>query len=217
MLGRLRWHEDGRIEAGFVPVHVEAPGRPVIADAPQAAAITSYMTRITQDAGLPPLSFRPGDGMMGMAVMRQRRDLAEIWLFYLGAAALLFAVAVDAIAVIGRHIGKPLLGSIELMQAAILIAASAAIVSATMVDKHAVVHLLIDRLSPRMRLIMGRVHAALCAWCFFIALAAGSIWIALDLRGGNEESELLHIPYAPLRVVSIVATCWRWRSSTPCG
>ena len=136
--------------------------------------------------------------------MSRRRSMAENWLFYVGAAALLFAVAVDAIAVIGRHIGKPLLGSIELMQAAILIAACAAIISATMVDKHAVVHLLIDRLSPRARRVMDRVHAALCA-LFFAALAAGSIWIALDLRGGNEESELLRIPYAPLRVVSIIA------------
>jgi TRAP-type transport system small permease protein len=136
--------------------------------------------------------------------MSRRRDIAEHWLFYLGAAALLFAVAVDAIAVIGRHIGKPLLGSIELMQAAILIAASNAIVSATMVDKHAVVHLLIDRLSPRARQLMDRVHAALCA-LFFAALAVGSIWIALDLRGGNEESELLRLPYAPLRTISIIA------------
>jgi len=64
LLGRLRWHEDGRIEAGFVPVHVEAPGRPVIANAMQAAAITAYMTRITLAAGLPPLNFTPCDGMM---------------------------------------------------------------------------------------------------------------------------------------------------------
>src|ERR1700683_4759700 len=106
--------------------------------------------------------------------MSRWRARAENCLFYLGAAALLFAVAVDAIAVIGRHIGTPLLGSIELMQAAILIAASAAIVSATLVDKHAVVHLLIDRLPPRVRAIMDRVHAALCA-LFFAALAGGSI------------------------------------------
>ena len=120
--------------------------------------------------------------------MNTRRAGAQELLFYLGAGALLFAVAVDAIAVIGRHIGKPLLGSIELMQASILIASSSAIVSATLADKHAVVHLLIDRLSPRAREIMGRVHAVLCA-IFFAALAAGSIWIAYDLRGGNEESE----------------------------
>jgi TRAP-type transport system small permease protein len=136
--------------------------------------------------------------------MSNRRAGVEAWLFYLGATALLFAVAVDAIAVIGRHIGKPLLGSIELMQASILIASSSAIVSATLVDKHAVVHLLIDRLSPQARAIMGGVHAALCA-IFFACLAVGSIWIAYDLRAGNEESELLRIPYAPLRVISIVS------------
>jgi len=64
LLGRLRWHEDGRIEAGFVPVHVEAPGRPVVANPAQASAITAYMTRITVAAGLPPLVYRPRADMM---------------------------------------------------------------------------------------------------------------------------------------------------------
>ncbi len=136
--------------------------------------------------------------------MSRQDSGARNWLFYLGAAALLFAVAVDAIAVIGRHIGKPLLGSIELMQASILIASSVAIVSATLADKHAVVHLLIARLSPRVRAAMERFHAALCA-LFFLALTAGGVWIAHDLRAAHEESELLHIPYGPLRIVSIVS------------
>jgi TRAP-type C4-dicarboxylate transport system permease small subunit len=126
------------------------------------------------------------------------------WMFYLGAAALLFAVSTDAVAVLGRHLGLPLLGSIELVQAAMLVASSAAIVSATLAEKHAVVHLLIDRLSPGARVRMQRVHAALCA-IFFILLAVGSIWIAHDLRGSYEESEVLKIPYAPLRIVSIAA------------
>jgi poly-gamma-glutamate capsule biosynthesis protein CapA/YwtB (metallophosphatase superfamily) len=64
LLGRMRWHEDGRIEAGFVPVHVEAPGRPIIANAQQASEITSYMRRITAAAGLPPLLYSPGNDMM---------------------------------------------------------------------------------------------------------------------------------------------------------
>jgi len=126
------------------------------------------------------------------------------WIFYLGAAALLFAMATDALAVIGRHIGKPLLGSIELVQAAMLVASSAAIVSATAAHKHAVVHLLIDRLSPRAQGVMSRIHAAFCA-IFFIALAVGSIWIAFDLRASHETSEILNLPYAPLRIVSILA------------
>jgi TRAP-type C4-dicarboxylate transport system permease small subunit len=126
------------------------------------------------------------------------------WLFYVGAAGLLFAIGADALAVLGRHLGIPLLGSIELMQAAILLASSAAIVLATVAKKHAVVHLLIDRLSPRRRSVMERVHALLGA-IFFAALAIGSVWIALDLRNGHEQSELLRIPFAPLRILSIVA------------
>jgi len=125
-------------------------------------------------------------------------------LFYVGAAGLLFAIGADAVAVLGRHLGIPLLGSIELMQAAILLASSAAIVLATVANKHAVVHLLIDRLPPRRRAVMERVHALLSA-VFFAALAAGSLWIAYDLRDGHEQSELLRIPYEPLRIVSIVA------------
>jgi TRAP-type C4-dicarboxylate transport system permease small subunit len=75
---------------------------------------------------------------------------------------------------------------------------------ATVARKHAVVHLVIDRLTARQRFVMERVHALLSA-IFFAALAVGSIWIAFDLRNGHEQSELLRIPYAPLRIVSIVA------------
>jgi poly-gamma-glutamate capsule biosynthesis protein CapA/YwtB (metallophosphatase superfamily) len=64
MLGRLIWHDDGRIEAGFVPVHIEAPGRPVIADDSRAAATIAYMARITQEAGLPALSFSVREDMV---------------------------------------------------------------------------------------------------------------------------------------------------------
>jgi TRAP-type C4-dicarboxylate transport system permease small subunit len=125
-------------------------------------------------------------------------------LFYVGAAGLLTAIGADALAVLGRHVGIPLLGSIELMQAAILLASSAAIVLATVAKRHAVVHLLIDRLSGPSRDAMERLHAFLSA-VFFAALAVGSIWIAFDLRDGHEQSELLRIPYAPLRLLSIAA------------
>ncbi len=56
-IARLVWHEDGRIEAGFLPVHVEAPGRPVLATVPQARAVSDYVRSITTAAGLPPLDF----------------------------------------------------------------------------------------------------------------------------------------------------------------
>jgi poly-gamma-glutamate synthesis protein (capsule biosynthesis protein) len=62
-LGRLGWHSDGSVEARIVPVHVEAPGRPVLADAPRAEAIRAYVERITRDAGLPPIEIAD-DGLV---------------------------------------------------------------------------------------------------------------------------------------------------------
>jgi TRAP-type transport system small permease protein len=122
-----------------------------------------------------------------------------------GGVALLFAMAVDVISVIGRHIKLPLLGSIELVQAAVVVSASAGMIVATIARSHAVVHLVVDRLSSGAKVVVLRIAAALSA-LFFLALAIGSGWVAADMIGGHEESELLHIPYAPLRFVLVAAT-----------
>lgn len=126
------------------------------------------------------------------------------WIFNLGAFSLLLAMAVDTLAVVGRHIGIPFPGSIELVQAAILVASSAAILSATLANKHARVRLVMDRMKGRPLAVLRCVQSVLSV-LFFCALAAGSIWISVDLWSGFEESEVLHIPFAPLRIVSIVS------------
>lgn len=125
-------------------------------------------------------------------------------LFYLGALALLGAMAVDAAAVLGRHVGIRLLGSIELVQALILIAGCAAILASTLANKHARVHLLTERMPGRVRVAMNRFSSALGV-VFFAVLAAGAVWIAVDEWHGHEQSELLGLPYAPLRIISIAA------------
>jgi len=53
MLGRVRVAADGSLRTGFVPIHVEAPGRPRAADEEQARAISRYVEQVTVDAGLP--------------------------------------------------------------------------------------------------------------------------------------------------------------------
>jgi TRAP-type transport system small permease protein len=125
-------------------------------------------------------------------------------IFIIGAAGLLLAMGVDVLAVIGRHLGISLLGSIELVQAAMLLASSAALVAATLHGQHASVHLLIDRISALWRARIT-VFNNLLAMLFFLALAVGSIWIAHDLWQAHESSDLLKIPYAPLRIASIIA------------
>jgi TRAP-type C4-dicarboxylate transport system permease small subunit len=115
--------------------------------------------------------------------------------------ALLAAVAVDALAMIGRQLRLPLLGSIEIVEAVVLIAASGALIVATLDAAHARVRLLLERMPERARRYCEQAHA-LVAVLLFAALLAGTVWIAADLWHGHEESELLRIPYRPLRIVA---------------
>lgn len=56
IIGRLLIDADGNIQAGITPVHVEAPGRPVIADPGRGQDIARYIEKVTVDAGLPPIA-----------------------------------------------------------------------------------------------------------------------------------------------------------------
>ncbi len=134
----------------------------------------------------------------------RRRTESRGPLFYIGAAGLLLAMAVEAVSVLGRHIGIPLLGAIEIIQAAILLTSTAAMVSTTISQAHARVTLLVDRVNPTAQNVLKRLSACLSI-LFFAGLAAGALWLTVDTWSEFEQSELLHIPFRPLRVISFVA------------
>jgi TRAP-type C4-dicarboxylate transport system permease small subunit len=125
-------------------------------------------------------------------------------LVWLGGLGLLAATGVDTLAVVGRHAGLPVEGTIELVQVAVLVAGSLALLSATAARAHAQVHLLVDRLPALLKQGAGRL-AALSLALFLAALLAGSVWIAADLWASHEESELLGVPWRWLRLVANAA------------
>jgi poly-gamma-glutamate capsule biosynthesis protein CapA/YwtB (metallophosphatase superfamily) len=57
LLGRLQIDASGKVRVGFIPVHVDAPGRPRIA-ADAAQRIADYVQAIGIEAGLPPLTMQ---------------------------------------------------------------------------------------------------------------------------------------------------------------
>lgn len=64
LLGRVRLKADGSFRSGFVPVHVEPPGRPVLAKGAVARRVEAYVCEITRAAGLAPLKLESeGDGV----------------------------------------------------------------------------------------------------------------------------------------------------------
>lgn len=124
--------------------------------------------------------------------------------FGLGAFGLLGAMIIDSSAVLGRHISVPVLGSIELVEACVVLMASASLVGTTLGKGHASVHILTERLGHTGRSRMQRTSNVLCA-LFFSVLALGSLIVAGDLWGGDERTELLGLPLAPLRALWCVS------------
>lgn len=121
-------------------------------------------------------------------------------MFYIGSAGLLAVMLVEAVAVIGRHTGIPLLGALELVQAAIVPAACAAMMIATLRSAHAAVHMVTERLPPALRQWTSQLGAVLAA-LFFGALTLGTTWLAADYWNGYEHSEVLRIPFRPIRLL----------------
>jgi poly-gamma-glutamate capsule biosynthesis protein CapA/YwtB (metallophosphatase superfamily) len=58
MLGRVRRFDDGRMQCGFIPVHVEPPGKPLLATDSTATRVIDYVQRITVKTGMEPLHVR---------------------------------------------------------------------------------------------------------------------------------------------------------------
>ena len=125
-------------------------------------------------------------------------------LFYIGTAGLMATMGIETVAVIGRRIGVPVAGALEIAQAAIVPAACAAMLIATLHGAHAAVHMLTDRMPERLRSLALRLGNLLAALSF-AALCAGSAWLAAEYWNSFEQTEVLHIPFRPLRAVITLA------------
>ena len=139
-----------------------------------------------------------------MDELKQEEPARRGPLFYIGAAGLLTMMLVETAAVIGRRIGIPVTGALEIAQVAIVPAACAAMLIATLQGAHAAVHMLTDRMpesARRWAFGLGSVLAGLC----FAALAGGSAWLAMEYWNSFEESEVLDIPFRPLRALVTLA------------
>ena len=120
------------------------------------------------------------------------------WLVAVAGIPLLAAMTTEFLAVVARNTGWNIVGSIELVQALVLLSSCGAIVIATLSRSHAKVTVLSRLYSGHTGRAM-RILLAIASALFFFSLAAGSTWIALDMLHAYERSELLGIPYLPLR------------------
>lgn len=123
--------------------------------------------------------------------------------YAIGGVGLLGATAADSIAVAGRHTGLHLLGSIELVQACVVLLGGSAMLIATQVGEHASVHILTERLAKPTAAKLARIASLFAAFAFLL-IAIGSAWVGSELWNGFERTELLHLPIRWLRVIWFV-------------
>jgi TRAP-type transport system small permease protein len=120
--------------------------------------------------------------------------------FALGGGVLLSAMAINLVGVVGRRLGFSIIGAMELVQYCIAGVISAAIVVATLTDAHAAVHVVTEHVGEKLRRALAHLSDALTA-LFFLAVLAGDVWIAFELWAGDERSDLLGLPIAPMRIL----------------
>src|SRR5690606_15308337 len=92
-------------------------------------------------------------------IMSRLRDL----LVWIAGGALLVAVAADTLAMLGRQIRFPLVGSIEIVETVVLFAAGGGLIIATLDGAHARVNLLLERLPTHWRERVLKLHALAAA------------------------------------------------------
>ncbi|WP_338446400.1 TRAP transporter small permease subunit [Pelagerythrobacter marensis] len=126
------------------------------------------------------------------------------FLVWTGGIGLLFVAAIDTLAMIGRHAGFRLLGSIELIQPAVLVAGAIAIVFGTLVDAHARVRLVYDRLNSAWRW-MADFCSELAMLAMLSIILVGSVWLMLDLWPSSEISEIVGVPWRWMRLAANLA------------
>jgi hypothetical protein len=124
-------------------------------------------------------------------------------MIWTGGAALVAATVIDTVAVVGRQVGFAVHGSIELMQAAVLIAGSLALVAASAAGTHARVRLVVERMGQWRPWF--ETMSELLTVTLLVALLAGSAWLAIDLWHSHEVGEVTGIPWRWLRLVTNLA------------
>jgi TRAP-type C4-dicarboxylate transport system permease small subunit len=131
---------------------------------------------------------------------------AALWL---GAASLLLLAGVIVFAALARLFGTALVGSSEIVDVAIIVVASMALVAGTAANTHPSVHILTSRLSDRRQRAL-KILASLLACAFFGLLCYESTRVLIDYARLGEHTQLLRINITPFRalwVLSLAVIC----------
>jgi len=115
-------------------------------------------------------------------------------------ATLTFMTWFITLAVIGRTVGMPIIGDIELIEFSMILLVSFAFAYTESQDGHISIEILVDRLPLRMRLILKLAGKILT--CIVSAIMAWAVMV--QLAEVKLTSELLRIPFLPFKYIVLI-------------
>lgn len=104
------------------------------------------------------------------------------------------------LAVIGRTVGMPIIGDIELIEFSMILLVSFAFAYTESQDGHISIEILVDRLPPRIRLVLQLAGKILT--CIVSAIMAWAVMV--QLAEVKLTSELLRIPFLPFKYIILI-------------
>jgi len=139
-----------------------------------------------------------------MTSLKPATDALDRVVVWIGATALVLLGLLICATVALRVVGSVIKGNGEIGEMLIIVVASTALLTATLTDGHPHVHMLIEKIATRWRYRIGAAITVLAA-LFWATAAWMNGAVALENAALIEETELLHIPLTPFRIVWIVA------------
>ena len=131
----------------------------------------------------------------------QRISTIALWS---GASALLLLALVIVATALARTLGWVMAGSSEVVDVAIIVVASTALVAGTAAGSHPSVHILTSRMHPDRQKHL-KIAASMLACAFFALLCYESGVILIRYAKLGESTQLLRISITPFRVVWVMS------------
>jgi TRAP-type C4-dicarboxylate transport system permease small subunit len=132
--------------------------------------------------------------------MKRFMDLvlkADISLFFIAGVALILMMAITLADVAMRTIGKPIIGSVELISFLGALVIGLAIPYTTWTKGHIIVDLVLDWLSPTSRKVLQSV-TRIVGIILFILAGYNFILMGLDLKASHTTSGAFKLPLYPI-------------------
>jgi TRAP-type C4-dicarboxylate transport system permease small subunit len=115
----------------------------------------------------------------------------------IGSVALTFMMFLTVADVVMRALGRPLMGTYEVVALSLALVIGFGIPRVSMDRQHVYMEVVLEKVSPRSRAIMNTFTRLVCL-ALFVLIAYGLLMLGGELHGSGEVSPTMRLPFYPV-------------------